>query len=345
MHRDKLYTGQYSEHMVSILMPVYNAAKFLDVTIQSIVDQSYKNWQLIAVDDFSDDNSLSILKKWSERDARILCFSNQEKGIIHAMRCAYSKSDGEYISRMDADDIMHSDKISLLKNTLSQQGKGYVAIGLVEYFSDAGLGEGYKKYEQWLNALSLEESNYTDIYKECVIPSPCWLVHRHDLDKAGAFNSNLYPEDYDLCFRFRNCGLMLTTVPQIVHYWRDHQNRSSRNDPNYADNSFLNLKMFHFTRTDYNPDKSLVLWGAGRKAKRIAHLLLEENIRFDWICENSKKIGHAIYGVLLEDAAEYVFKANSQLLLSVAQRNAKSGIFDRIDAVLSQEEFELFELA
>lgn len=345
MSAEKMSSGQKSEGMVSILMPVYNAADFLEQTIQSIRDQSYANWQLIAVDDFSDDNSLSILKTWSAKDKRIHSFSNQEKGIIHALRCAYDNSHGEYISRMDADDLMHRDKILLLKNRLRQKGKGYVAIGLVKYFSDTELGEGYKNYEKWLNQLSQAESNYSDIYKECVIPSPCWMVHRADLDLAGAFESKLYPEDYDLCFRFRNCGLAPTAVDQIIHYWRDHSNRSSRNDPNYADNSFLNLKMFHFILSDYNSAKKLVLWGAGKKAKHIAQLLLKENISFDWLCENSKKIGHAIYGVLLEDAAEYVFKANSQLLLSVAQRNAKSGIFDRIDAVLSQEEFELFELA
>ena len=77
-----------------------------------------------------------------------------------------------------------------------------MATGLVKYFSETTLGDGYQKYEQWLNQLTLENRNFEDIYKECVIPSPAWMCHRDDLDNCGGFAQQQYPEDYDLCFRF-----------------------------------------------------------------------------------------------------------------------------------------------
>ena len=63
------------------------------------------------------------------------------------------------------------------------------------------------KYEKWINGLTLTGNNYTEIYKECVIPSPCWLIHRNDFENCDGFEPNIYPEDYDLTFRFYKANL------------------------------------------------------------------------------------------------------------------------------------------
>jgi glycosyltransferase involved in cell wall biosynthesis len=155
------------------------------------------------IDDYSNDNSFDIANKIAENDKRIKLYKNKgNKGIIHSLRLGLKKCSGNYITRMDSDDIMHEDKIKELLNSLKKKGKGYVSTSKVKYFSKKGVGLGYKKYENWLNKMMEYNDNYDHIYKECVIPSPNWMIHIDDLLNCSAFDSEIYPEDYDLVFRF-----------------------------------------------------------------------------------------------------------------------------------------------
>ena len=87
-------------------MPVYNGAQFLDESIESIITQTYTNWELIVIDDSSTDESCAIAKRYASRDNRILVFSNtHEKGLAGALNCGLSYARGAYIARADADDI------------------------------------------------------------------------------------------------------------------------------------------------------------------------------------------------------------------------------------------------
>jgi glycosyltransferase involved in cell wall biosynthesis len=283
--------------VISILMPVKNAAPFLPDCLRSIIHQSFTDWELVAVNDHSTDESCSILENFARQDARIVVYSNQGQGIIPALQLSYSKSRGEYITRMDADDIMDERKMESLIMELRQRGRGHLAVGLVSYFSNQSLGEGYTKYAEWLNEISLSGDNFSNnhMYQECTIPSPCWMCHREDLKLSGAFDSTIYPEDYDLAFRFRKAKLIIATVNKQIHQWRDHPKRSSRTDVNYQDNQFVKLKVHHFIDQDYDKTLPLILWGAGKKGKKIARELITYNIDFKWVSNNEKKIGQAIY--------------------------------------------------
>ncbi|MEL6124142.1 MAG: glycosyltransferase family 2 protein, partial [Bacteroidota bacterium] len=253
--------------LVSILMPIKNGLPFLEKCIDSIVEQSISNWELIAVDDRSTDDTAALLERYAARDPRISWYPNPGIGIITALREALDRSRGDYITRMDADDLMTQHKLNMLRERMINYGPGHLAVGLVRYFSVDGVGPGYRRYADWLNHLTMSEQNFEDIYRECVIPSPCWMVHRSDLIRIGGFDADIYPEDYDLAFRFRSVGLKVVKVPAVIHMWRDHPYRASRNDPHYRDNRFLELKLMWFLRSDYNSHQTLVIWGAGHKGK------------------------------------------------------------------------------
>lgn len=284
------------QDLISIIMPVKNTSAYLEACLNSVLQQSEPNWELIAVDDHSTDDSKAILHKYAANDARIKVLENTAKGIIPALQLAYKKSSGEFITRMDSDDIMVPEKLATQKQQLLQHGNNHIALGLVKYFSDNEMGEGYLKYENWLNELTKNGSNFSDIYKECVIASPCWMVYKTDFEKCGGFDSNIYPEDYDLTFRFYKNGLKCLPSNQLLHLWRDYPERTSRNHEHYAYNSFIELKVHHFLNIDYRINKKLLVWGAGRKGKKVAELLQQSNIPFTWICDNPKKIGKEIYG-------------------------------------------------
>jgi len=105
------------------------------------------------------------------------------------------------------------------------------------------------------------------------------------------------------------------------------------NDTNYLDNRFLDLKMHHFVNSDYNAEKNLVLWGAGKKAKKIASSLQEEEINFRWICNNPKKIGKEIYGVILESEKVINQIPNAQLIVAIANPSEQADIKNRLGTI------------
>ena len=312
--------------LISILMPVKNTAQFLKECLDSILNQTETNWELIAINDHSTDDSFTILKEYSKKDNRIKVYSNISEGIINALRMAYSKSEGELITRMDSDDIMASNKLSVLKSNLLKSGNGHIGIGLVKYFSENKLGEGFKKYESWLNELTKEGNNFDGIYKECSIPSPCWMVFKEDLDLCEAFQPNRYPEDYDLAFRFYLQGLKPIVCNTILHYWRDYSTRTSRTHIHYADNTFMEIKSYYFLNHEYDKSKNLVIWGAGDKGKTMAKKLIEKEINFYWICDNPKKIGKHIYDQKMLPFTALVDIENTQSIITVANINAQKEI-------------------
>ena len=311
--------------LISIITPFKNSSEFLNDCLESIINQSYLNWELIIIDDYSNDNSFQLINSISQNDKRIKLYKNEgEKGIISCLRQGLNKCSGDYITRMDSDDIMDKDKLKELHRSLKNCGKGYVSTSKVKYFSKYELGLGYEKYENWLNKMMIDNDNFNHIYKECVIPSPNWMILKGDLLLCGAFNSNIYPEDYDLVFRFYKERFKIISSLKILHFWRDYPTRTSRTDSNYADNNFLDLKIKYFMELNYDITKNLIIWGAGKRGKLLAKKLIELNINFIWVCNNPNKIDRIIYNKQLK-SIEYLDELdNYQSIITVANEESQS---------------------
>lgn len=304
--------------LISIVMPVRNGELYLAECLNSILNQSYSNWELWVINDHSSDTTFEIVKKFEQASSRINVLNNNGKGIIDALRLAYSKTIGTYITRMDADDIMMPQKLESLVSILIQKGMGHVAVGCVQYFSETTLGQGYQRYATWLNELTIASENFSAIYKECSIPSPCWMVHRKDFETCGAFKPHTYPEDYDLAFRFRKQGLTVAGISTVLHRWRDYPIRASRTDPNYADNRFTAIKIKYFLEDDLIQDTELVVWGAGNKGKEIAKQFVALNVPFTWITNNPNKVGRDIYQVILKEESFLQTSQRCQVIIAIS---------------------------
>ncbi len=312
--------------LVSIIIPFKNTENYLKECFDSILKQSYANFEVIAVDDHSTDTSLEVVNSFASKDKRIKVLHNSGAGIISALQLGYSKISGMFITRMDSDDIMLPNRLEIQLKSLLQYGKGHVAVGKVRYFAENGLNDGYAKYEKWLNTLIVKGTNYSNIYKECVIPSPCWMVHKSDFDSCHAFKPNTYPEDYDLAFRFYENQLKCIPCADVLHLWRDYSTRTSRTNAHYAENYFLDLKLHYFLKLDYQNNKKLVIWGAGKKGKAIAKLLQEQPSEFHWVCDNPKKIGKHIYGVKMQSYKILKTIKNTQIIIAVANEDEQKDI-------------------
>ncbi|MEL6306118.1 MAG: glycosyltransferase family 2 protein, partial [Bacteroidota bacterium] len=309
------------EELVSIIMPFRNTAEFLPECLDSILQQSYPNWELIAINDRSEDNSLDILETYAHSDSRISVNHNRGQGILPALQTGYEKVQGTFITRMDSDDVMATHRLQWMVAKLTEKGTDHLAVGQVKYFSHRGISDGYQKYECWLNQLTAKGTNYEELYKECVVPSPCWMVHRSDFEKCGGFSHNRYPEDYDLTFRFYENGLKVIPCDQVLLHWRDYDTRTSRTSEHYAQNYFLDIKMHYFLKLHFDEQKTLVVWGAGFKGKTIAKTLVDQNIDFVWLCDNPNKIGKRIYGKKLShfDALKDIKRPQSIITVANAQ--------------------------
>lgn len=301
-------------------MSVRNAEPFLTDCLDSILRQSYHNWELIVIDDHSNDDSRTIVSTYERSDERIQLFTNRGEGIISALRMAWSLARGIYVTRMDADDIMADQKLECMHQALQTAGRGHVAIGQVEYFHhDDQLGAGYLSYQNWLNDLTSRGANFTEIYKECVIPSPCWMLHRKDFQNIQSFDSDRYPEDYDLAFRMYRQRLQVIPCKTVLHHWRDYSTRSSRTDPRYADNRFLHIKCHYFLQCDWQSERPLCIWGAGKKGKEIVRIMKSSiGGHIQWISDNTRKVGQNIYGLHIRTSIHITTLDHPQIIVAVA---------------------------
>ncbi len=263
--------------LISIIMPVKNAAPFLVECLESILKQSIRDWELVAVDDQSTDISKKILLEYADRDQRIKCIDNAGDGIIYALKTGCSNAKGTYITRMDADDVMAEFRLEKMVNALINHPKS-IATGLVKYFGEP-ISEGYLKYENWINDINLAGKHWQQIYRECVIASPNWMVRKSELDAIGGFHDLTYPEDYHLVFKWYQNQFKIQTIPDVTLFWREHPARTSRNSEHYQQQSFFNLKIQQFIENDLRTD-NLVLWGNNEKTKLTSDIFKKSGIPF-----------------------------------------------------------------
>ena len=102
--------------LVSVIIPVYNAHNSIAKTLQSVINQTYTNLEIVVVNDGSTDESLDIIKTYAVEDPRIVVFDKQNEGLVQARKSGIDIATGKYIQYLDSDDIMHEDAITRLVN-------------------------------------------------------------------------------------------------------------------------------------------------------------------------------------------------------------------------------------
>ncbi len=273
---------------IGILMPVKNAAPWIEDCIRSMLEQSYSSWNLYAVDDHGTDESFALLSRFTATTERVKVFKNEGNGIIDALKMAYSNSSEPFITRMDADDIMPIHKLETLYKA-SVNDVNAVVTGKVKYFSEHAVSEGYLRYEAWLNERIEQEDFEQHMYRECVVASANWMCHRDTLDRVNAFNTSVYPEDYDLVLRWYAEGIKMKGVHSTTHLWREHEKRTSRNSERYAQESFFKLKVKRWIELELEEKSRVVLFGEGLKTNLTKKILASCNIGYLQVVQEPSK--------------------------------------------------------
>lgn len=176
-------------------MPVFNAEKYIERTIDSILDQTFQNFILIIVNDGSTDNTKQIIEKYDNSNIQI--FNKEHSGIIDSFNFALSHINTEYAARIDADDIYRSYKFEKQIKFLENNPIIAIVGTQANYMSSSGK-ISKMRITVPLDHNSIMQNLFT--YKRAIIQSTI-VIRTNVLLELKGYRSNIYPEDFDLFFR------------------------------------------------------------------------------------------------------------------------------------------------
>jgi len=249
-------------------MPVHDAANTLAEALDSIIGQTFTDWELIAVDDASTDESQRILCHYAANDPRIFCVYRERCGIVEALSTASERATGELLARMDADDISEPTRLEAQAAMFDDTPELALCGARVRMFG-AGMGSGRKRYEAWINALVTHTEIERDLFVECPVPHPTFMMRREIFDAAGGYCDFGWPEDYDLVLRLWRQGGIFAKPPSILVHWRHHTKRLSMTDARYGEKAFRAIKRHYLFETVLKDRPApFYQWGAGEVGKK-----------------------------------------------------------------------------
>ncbi len=217
----KYHFGRLNMKKVSIIIPCFNKGKYLEEALQSALNQTYENIELVCVDDCSDDNSREIFKQYVRKYKRIIYIENDiNKGVVYSRNMAIEAATGEYIFPLDADDIISNDCIECMVNVLEKNPDAGVVYCKMKTF-------GAKKEKVLCGKFTEEELLY-----DCVI-SASSMFRKKDFVKIGGYKECMFHgcEDWELWLNFYERGYKFEFIDKIMIHYRQiksHQRTSEQ---------------------------------------------------------------------------------------------------------------------
>lgn len=203
---------------VSIIVPVYNAEKYLNKCLDSLVNQTLKEIEIICVNDASTDGSLNILKGYAQKDSRLVVINQSKSGLSKTRNEALKLAKGEYIGFVDSDDWIDLDFYEKLYNAAKSNNVEIAAAGIISSRSDKTKTLlKYKKTTVYKTAKSK--------YNVCKIPKLCYvwnkIYRRTDMDMINIkFPENRFYEDIVYTCKVVHLLPSLVTVPNVYYFYR-----------------------------------------------------------------------------------------------------------------------------
>ena len=322
--------------VISVVMPVRNAGSTLEETLKSIEAQSFEDFEVIIVDDFSDDDTGDLSRSYMARDSRFKWIEGQQRGLVPALNQGLALARGIFVARMDGDDIMLPERLEKQQRLLREGPElGVVSCG-VESFGEGELGEGFRLYDSWLNGLVSHRAMFNARFIESPIAHPSVMALRTVLQEVGGYRDMGWPEDYDLWLRLFERGVRFEKVPEVLLRWRDQPHRTSRTNAEYRPDAFLRCKVAHLISGPLKGHRQIAIWGAGHWGGRLGKYLMSEGFEVQFFVDIApKKIGGKRHGVQIVGSEDLKPDPKCPLLISVGRRGARA----LIESFLNERSF------
>ena len=205
--------------LVSVVMPVRDARQFLREAIDSILEQTFSDFELLLIDDFSQDDSAAICQSYCAADSRVVLLHNTERGIIGALNFGIAHARGKLIARMDADDICEPDRFARQVREFERNPAIAVLGTAASLINQSGDTIGELRYET-----APAEIHRALLQRSCII-HPSAMMRAESVRRAGGYrNAFLRCEDYDLWLRMAAPDNMANLDAPLLRY-RLHENQ------------------------------------------------------------------------------------------------------------------------
>jgi glycosyltransferase involved in cell wall biosynthesis len=293
---------------VAVVLPAYRAADTLAAALRSVQAQTERDWELVVVDDGSDDGTWSILATFARRDPRIRPLRHRaNQGIVPALETALRAVTAPLVARLDADDICRPERLAKQADFLDVHPEIGLVACQVEFGGDREKQAGYALHVDWTNSLTTPGEIRLNRFVESPFAHPSVMFRRDLVNRFGGYRDGPFPEDYELWLRWLDAGVAMAKLPEKLVVWNDPPGRLSRTDQRYSFQAFYETKATYLARwlarhNPHHPD--VVVWGAGRETRKRAEHLVRHGICIThYVDIDPRKIGQRIHGrpVLGED--------------------------------------------
>jgi glycosyltransferase involved in cell wall biosynthesis len=228
---------------LTVLMPVRDAGPYLIESLASLWRQTFRDFEVVAIDDGSTDGSGEALERARRRQRRLRVLRQPPEGLPAALNAGLALAGGDLVARQDADDRSHPERFALQLRWLRQRPEHSVVGCRVGLLPRGYRGRGMRRWVEWHNRLSSHEA----MARESLVDSPLAhgtaLIRRSALTACGGWHDRGWPEDLDLWLRLLAAGARFGKVPRVLYSWRQHEASATRRDPRYRQEAFDALRM------------------------------------------------------------------------------------------------------
>lgn len=322
-----------SSPLISVLLPAWQAAAALPACLRSVQRQTEPRWECIVVDDGSTDDTKTIAAAVAARDPRVRVLATAHGGIVAALQTGLAACRGQWIARMDADDIMHRDRLRLQLAAVTCDADLAGVGAHVRVFPRTRLTPGLRDYERWLHSIDSPAQVRANAFVESPLAHPTWLFARERLQALG-YRAVDWPEDYDLLLRSLAAGDRIGVVPRRLLGWRDHPHRLTRTHAHYQQLRLTACKAAFLADGFLAARAEYVLWGYGDTGRALRAALLTHGKRPAYIVElHPGRLGNVIHGAPVVPYERLPTLPRLPLVASVAGVVARSQIRAALSAM------------
>lgn len=217
----------YKDILISVILPIYNGAEYIDEAIQSILNQTYTNFECIIINDGSTDDSASVIKK--NMDSRICFYEQENQGLAATLNRAISLAKGKYVARQDQDDISLPRRFEKQVDFLESH-PDHGMVGTWASITDMNGKSQNRAHKHPSESLILK---FEMLFNNPFVHSSV-MIRKSVFEKAGVYStdeSRQPPEDYELWSRIAR-EFKVANIPEILHIYREVSGSMSRDGVN-----------------------------------------------------------------------------------------------------------------
>ncbi|GKG93725.1 glycosyltransferase family 2 protein [uncultured Desulfovibrio sp.] len=293
--------------LVSVILPVYNAASGLGAALSSLWAQRpapgapLPPFEVLAVDDGSTDHSPALLEAAARREPRLRVLRRPHQGIAATLNAGLAAARGRYLARMDADDTTHPERLARQVAHLDADPGLHLSAGMVDFGGDAVRAGGFAHFVDWQNSLRSSEDIARNRFRDTPVCHPSVMFRRAAVERWGGYADGDFAEDWELWLRWLDAGARLEKLPLRLLTWNDPPGRATRADARYREAACNELRALWLARelarsNPFHPEVWVL--GAGRVARRRLAPLRRLGVRpAAYIDIDPRKIGNRPGGI------------------------------------------------